>query len=334
MKNIGLVGWGFIGKTHFDAYQQIESANVAAVFSKNDEQKIDGPNWKKVRLVKTYEALLNDPQINIIDICLPTFLHEEFIIKAAEAKKDIICEKPLSLTVESVERIIGAVQRNKVRLFIAHVLRFWPEYKAIKSYYDTGKLNHIEFIHAGRLGQVPKWNHWFKYPEKSGGALYDLHIHDIDFICYLLGDIKTVYAVGSKNENGAWDHIMTTLTLKNGAKALVEASHRMPTAYPFSMFFRIQGGDAAIDFRLSAGNNIERITQSSVHYYKSNEKSSIDIPQENAFQNELSYFINCVENNEENNIIPLNDVLATMKMMEAIQTSLESEQIVQLSSVE
>ncbi|MGG0719589.1 Gfo/Idh/MocA family oxidoreductase [Robertmurraya massiliosenegalensis] len=318
MKNIGLIGWGFIGKTHFDAYQQIENANVVAICTRNEVQSIP-----KGIFLSTYEEVLNNPDIELIDICLPTFLHEEFIIKAAQAGKDIICEKPLSLSIESVESIMNEVERNDVNLFVAHVLRFWPEYKTIKSYYDTGKIANIDVIHAGRLGQTPQWSHWFKDPLKSGGALYDLHIHDIDFISYLLGEVEEVYAVGTKNSHGAWDHIMTTLTLTNGVKAFVEASQRTPETYPFTMSFRAQAFDHTIDFHLSAGANIEKISQSSMIYYTKDSKSTIVIPQENAFQNELSYFINCLENNEANTVIPLKDVLYTLKLMKAIETSLE-----------
>lgn len=318
MKNIGLIGWGFIAKTHFEAYQQIDNANVVTICTRNEAQSF--PNDI---VPSTYEEILKNPSIDVIDICLPTFLHEEYIIKAAQAGKDIICEKPLSLAVESAERIMVEIEKYNVRLFIAHVLRFWPEYKTIKTYLDSGKISNIDVIHATRLGQTPQWSEWFKDPLKSGGALYDLHIHDIDFISYLLGEVEEVYAVGTKNSQGAWDHIMTTLTLKNGATAFVEASQRMPDTFPFTMSFRAQALDQTLDFHLFAGTNIEKISQSSMTNYTKQAISTIEFPQENAFQNELSYFIHCIENSEVNSVVPLKDVLYTMRVMKAIEASLE-----------
>jgi predicted dehydrogenase len=273
MKNIGLVGFGFIGKTHLEAYQKIDNCRVKAIYTKKGE----GP----YHFAATYEDLLNDQEIDIIDICLPTYLHEEYIIKAANAGKHIICEKPLVLKLDSATRIIDAVKKNNVELFVGHILRFWPEYQVIKSYSETEKLADIEIVHAKRLGQVPKWSTWFQHPELSGGALFDLHIHDIDFVTYLLGEVRSVYAVGSKNQYCAWDHVMTTLIFKNGGKAFVEASQRMPMGYPFTMSLRAQTAQTALDFSIGAGENIENIndSQNQFIYYSNQETSRVAVDQ-------------------------------------------------------
>ncbi|WHY83881.1 Gfo/Idh/MocA family oxidoreductase [Neobacillus novalis] len=325
MKNVGLIGLGFIGKTHLEAYQHIENCQVTAICTRN---KAAIPNHYNGSMVTDYEDLLNDKEIDIIDICLPTFLHEEFLIKAVNAGKHIICEKPLTLTLESANRIVDAVTKNNVRLFVAHVLRFWPEYKLIKSYSETNILIDIEIVHARRLGQAPAWSSWFQDPQKSGGALFDLHIHDIDFVYYLLGPVDTVYAVGTKNKYGAWDHVMTTLTFRNKCKAFIEASQRMPRGYPFTFDFRAQAGQGTVEFKVAAGENIENIHASNHQfiYYTNQKKSSIEIKKEDAFQNELAYFVNCVETNQENHVIPLDDVLYTLKLLKAVECSLETKQ--------
>lgn len=320
MKDIGLAGLGFIGKTHLEAYRHLDNCRVKAVCTRNN------PDGLEVPTVTDYEDLLHDPDIDVIDICLPTYLHEEYIIKAAEAGKHIICEKPLTLTIESANRIIQAVQKNGVRLFVGHVIRFWPEYQVIKSYSESDKLKNIHIVHAARLGQVPKWSDWFQHPEKSGGALFDLHIHDIDFVHYLLGEVDSVYAAGAKNRFGAWDHVMTTLKFKNNSNAFVEASHRMTAGYPFTMSLRAQSDENTLNFHLAAGENIDHMNDSThqFHYYSNGKKSSIEFVKGDAFQNELSYFINCLETNQENTIIPLGDVLYTLRLLTAIEESLET----------
>lgn len=325
MKNIGLVGLGFMGRTHLQAYKHIDTAHVAAICTRNAVTDEEVLSEYDVSFVTDYEALLCSEDIDIIDICLPTYLHEEYILKAAKARKHIICEKPLSLTVESAERIVREVNQHNVRLYVGHVLRFWPEYEMIKAYCMSEQLKGLEVVHAKRLGQAPRWSNWFQYPEKSGGALFDLHIHDIDFVTYLLGRVEKVYAVGKQNSFGAWDHVMTTLTFQNGCKAFVEASQRMPTGFPFTMSFRGQAAQATIEFEMLAGENIEQTEQSTNHltFYKNTKKSSIQAPPGDAFQRELSYFIDCIDKNQENQIIPLDDVLYTLRILEAIQHSLE-----------
>ncbi|MFF2445608.1 Gfo/Idh/MocA family protein [Neobacillus sp. NPDC058068] len=328
MKNVGLVGLGFIGKTHLEAYRNLENCQVTAICTRND---VAIPSHYNGSFVTNYEDLLNDKEIDIIDICLPTYLHEEFLIKASNAGKHIICEKPLTLTLESANRMVDAVTKNKVRLFVAHVLRFWPEYKLIKLYSET-ELKDLEIVHARRLGQAPAWSCWFQDPQKSGGALFYLHIHDIDFVYYLLGPVDTIYAVGTKNKYGAWDHVMTNLSFKNKSKAFVEASQRMPLGYTFTFNFRAQAGTGTVDFTISAGKNIENIHDSTHQfmYYANQKKSSIEIEKEDAFQNELAYFVNCLETNQENQVIPLDDVLYTLKLLKAIQQSLETRKEVRL----
>src|SRR5690625_348528 len=309
--NIGLVGLGFMGKAHLEAYQHVNNCRVTTICTRNKRSGEEQIAQKyEASLINNYDDLLSNKEIDVIDICLPTHLHEEYVVKAARAGKHIICEKPLALTIESAERIMNEVQNNGVKLFVGHVLRFWPEYKVFKSYSQTEKLHQIEIIHAKRLGQKPTWSEWFQYPEKSGGALFDLHIHDIDFVIYLLGEVESVYAVGNKNQQGAWDHIMTTLHLKNNAKAFVEASHRMPTTFPFTMSFRAQAREGILDFHIEAGENIENIEESETKltYYNDEGISQVKVESTDAFQNELNYFINCIKHNVKNTIIPLDDV--------------------------
>ncbi|MFS0861133.1 Gfo/Idh/MocA family protein [Fredinandcohnia sp. 179-A 10B2 NHS] len=332
MKNIGLVGLGFIGKTHYQAYQQLTNCKVVAICTRKEVHDQEITSTFKGSFVSDYEELLKNKEIDIIDICLPTFLHEEYIVKAARAGKHIICEKPLTLTMDSAHRIIEEVTTHNVKLFVGHVLRFWPEYQAIKAYSESEQLKDIDIVHAKRLGQTPTWSDWFQYPEKGGSALYDLHIHDIDFLTYLLGEVESVYAVGNQNKYGAWDHVMTTLTFTNKSKAFVEASQRMSNGFPFTMSLRAQASQGTLDFQIAAGENIENIEENNnqLLYYSNGQSSAIEYEKVDAFQNELMYFVNCIEKNVENTVIPLEDVLYTLQVLKAIERSLETGNIVHL----
>lgn len=334
MQKIGLVGLGFMGRTHLRAYDSITNCEVTAIYTRRKVVDEEINQTYNGSFVTTYDDLLNDEEIDIIDICLPTYLHEEFIIKAAHAGKHIICEKPLTLTVESAKRIIEIVHKNGVRLFVGQVLRFWPEYKKIKSYSERDKLINIDVVHAKRLGQKPTWSNWFQHQEKSGGALFDLHIHDIDFVTYLLGEVESVYAVGTKNDIGAWDHIMTTLSFNNKSIAYVEASHRMAMKFPFTMSFRAQASQHIIDFRFEGAENIENMQD--VHnqflYYTNEKRTTLEVEPQDAFQNALSYFIDCIDHKKENTIIPLKDVLYTQILLQAIEQSLENNEKISIPS--
>ncbi|WP_100011581.1 Gfo/Idh/MocA family protein [Lentibacillus sediminis] len=327
MKSIGLAGLGFIGKAHFHAYQKMNHCRVDAIYTRSEVTDDAVREQFQGTFFSDYDEMLNSPDLDIIDICVPTYLHEEYIIKAANAGKHIICEKPLTLTEASANRIVDAVKENEVELFVGHTLRFWPEYAAIKSYSQS---HPFELVHARRLGQFPSWSSWFKEPDKSGGALFDLHIHDIDFVYYLLGEVESVYAVGSRNEHGAWSHIMTTLVFKNKTKTFVEASHQMPDGYPFTMNMRVQSKEETLEYFQAAGENIEAANEESgqLILYKAYEKILIDTETADPFYKELSYFVNCIENNTENELVPLDDVRYVLKLLHAIKTSLENGKLV------
>lgn len=332
MKNIGLVGLGFIGKTHLQAYNHIDNAQVTSICTKSSMNNLEISRENNIAIVAEYDDLLANHEIDIIDICLPTYLHEDYIIKALNAGKHVICEKPLTLKIKSAERILRAVQESNRKLFVGHVLRFWPEYELIKAYSENGLLGNIEMVHAQRLGQFPTWSNWFKQPDLSGGALFDLHIHDIDFSYYLLGEVDSVYSIGSQNEYGAWNHVMSTLTFKNKSMAFVEASQKMPSSYPFTMSFRAQSRENVLELNIRAGENIESIDESKnqLLFYSNEKVSPVEIQSYDAFQKELAYFVNCIESDEVNNIIPLEQVLYTLKLLEAIQRSLEEKKIIWL----
>lgn len=328
MKKIAIIGFGFIGKAHLQAYEKIKNAQVTTICTRN---KIGIQEIKdRYEIVSNFSEVLSNDEIDVVDICLPTYLHEQYIIQAAKAGKQIICEKPLTLSIESVERIFSAVEKHQVHLFVGHVLRFWPEYKLIRDYCDKGKFKDAEIFLAKRLGQFPQWSDWFKYHEKSGGALFDLHIHDVDYASYLLGEIDSVYSVGTKNQYGTWDHLMTTLSLKSGAKAFIEASHRMPLGYPFTMELRVQAKQGVIEFHSASGKNIENRQNSnnSVYIYSNENVITLPVENEDAFQNELSYFLHCIENNMKNEVIPLADVFYTLKLLKAIEKSLISGEVI------
>ncbi|MCX7917972.1 MAG: Gfo/Idh/MocA family oxidoreductase, partial [bacterium] len=196
------------------------------------------------------DQLINKEDVNLIDICLPTFLHKEYVIKAAEAGKDIICEKPIALTTEDADEMIKICEKNKVRFAIAQVLRFWPEYKYLKDIYDSGKYGKLLTITMRRVSPIPTWSwqDWFLDQEKSGGAVIDLHIHDTDFLLYLLNEKpKKIYSKISK-KNSLEVHIFTVFTFINGLIAEVEGGFDFPPNFPFEMSYTAKFEKATVDF--------------------------------------------------------------------------------------
>ena len=218
MVNIGIVGIGFMGTTHFKAAREARDVRVAAICTR-DRRKLDG-DWRHIRGnfgegggiqdlsgVKKYtelDQLLADPEIDLVDICLPTHLHPETAIRALEAGKHVLVEKPIALTLADADAMIDAARRSGRRLFVGQVLRFFPEFAFIKEAVASGRYGRLLGAHFKRIISRPNWggDDWFNDPRRTGGPVIDLHIHDADFVQYLLGMPSRVFATGLTAPDG------------------------------------------------------------------------------------------------------------------------------------
>jgi predicted dehydrogenase len=238
MLKVGLVGYGFMGNMHIQCYDATGLAKVVAVADVEEDRRKDAKAKYCVETYATLQEMLASADIDAVDICTPTYLHEECVVAAAVAGKDIMCEKPMALTVEACDKMIAAVEKAGVKMMVGQVIRFWPEYQVIKDILDSGKYGKIEWMSARRLSPPPTWawQDWLTDPLRSGGAIHDLHIHDLDFLVYILGMPKQVFCQGQLGPNGGLDNIFTTCYgQKDGAKSFAEGSLDLSPSFPFTM---------------------------------------------------------------------------------------------------
>ena len=250
MMKVGLVGAGFMGNMHATVYTQLPDVKLVGIADiEGVKAKSFADKFKTIPFF-TPEELYKREDINLVDICLPTYLHKEYVIKAAEMGKDIICEKPIALTTEDADEMISICKKNKVRFAVAQVIRFWPEYKFLKELYDQEKYGKLKSITCTRLSPAPTWawDNWLMKGKRSGGALIDLHIHDTDFLLSLLGKPEKIYSVGQANSESSFDHICSTFKFPNGAVAYAEGGWDMPVNYPFNMGYVANFEKATIEF--------------------------------------------------------------------------------------
>ncbi len=250
MVRVGIIGAGFMGSMHGTVYSQLPDVKIVGIADiRGDKAKSLATKFKTIAYFDP-DQLIKKEDVTLIDVCLPTFLHKEYVIKAAEAGKDVICEKPIALTVEDADEMIKVCEKNRVRFAVAQVIRFWSEYKYLKDIYDSGKYGNLITITMRRVSPIPTWGwqDWLLDQEKSGGALIDLHIHDTDFLLYLVKERpKKIYSKIAKR-NGLDAHVFTIFTFKNGMIAEVEGCFDFPPNFPFEMSFTAKFEKATIDF--------------------------------------------------------------------------------------
>ena len=210
MINVGVVGIGFMGWIHWLAYKAVKGIRVAGICTRNRKRLAGdwrgiqgnfGPPGERVDLagVRTFEeigALLDDPSIDLVDICLPPHLHVGVAIKALAAGKHVFCEKPMALTAADCDRMVDAAQQSGKQLLVGHVLPSFPEYAEMKRIIDAGTHGKLMGGSFKRVISDPAWLEGFYDPARIGGPLVDLHVHDAHLIRLLFGMPESVTSQG------------------------------------------------------------------------------------------------------------------------------------------
>jgi len=300
MVRVGLAGIGFMGQQHFAIYDAMEGAEVVAVCDKAPERvaetatSIGGNIGDATELDLSNQARYTDFSemiaaggLDVVDICTPTHTHADLACAALGAGLNVVCEKPMARTVEDCDRMIEAAETAGKLLFIAQCIRFWPEYEVLAEMVASGALGAVKAAKFTRQSPPPTWasEGWLSDPELSGGALLDLHIHDVDFILSVFGKPGGVLA---RAVNGV-DHIESTY-LYDDLVCTAEGGWVMPGSFPFEMGYQVLGEKGILDFSLAKDPML-------VFYPFEGEPYTPEFAPGTGYDRELPYFVECIESN-------------------------------------
>ena len=293
MLKVGLVGVGGISGAHIPAWEEMADAELVALCDIRSERM---EKFEDKRRYTDFDEMLANEELDILDICLPTYLHADFAVKAMEKGINVITEKPISLKEEDIDRVYKTAEKNNVKFMVAQVLRFWPEYELLKEIYDTKKYGKLLSGTMTRLGCYPKWSWdgWMMDEKRSGLVPFDLHIHDLDFMVYAFGMPKVAHQYRSKLP----DQDFISISYDFGDFQINSEASWYATSYPFTAEFRFQFEDAVVanengkmlihlrdDQKIDLSEDAE------------GETGDINLPKSNAYANEIRYFADCVINN-------------------------------------
>ena len=271
MIRIGLIGIGFMGMTHYEASNKLENdettglrkkvgskldgAEVVAIAEQVPErlegdwtsiQGNFGPRGSKMDLshlkrYSDYHELLADPDIDMVDICVPTDRHEQVVLDAIAAGKQVFVEKPISTDLEAAKRMVEAAKKAGVLLMVGHVLPFFPEFAFIVECVKQQKYGKLLAAHFRRVITPPTWSAAMADFRRLGGWGIDLHIHDNHLIRYLCGLPKQIFARGLI-EDGYVNHVHTLYVYDDPSLAVScvsggIAKPGLPFAHGFELYF-------------------------------------------------------------------------------------------------
>lgn len=321
-----IIGGGFIAEFHGEAYNALGKVKLCGICDVNREQA--GKMAEKLGCTPYYNAeeMLKTEKPDVVSVCLPTFLHEEYTRLALRCGANVLCEKPISLTLDSIERMGEEARKNGLLLMTGQVLRWWPEYQTIREELSCHGLP--LFVTSRRLQHASRVS-WMPDPKKGGGVLFDLFVHDIDYLCCLLGYQPSIESVnGNKGEGGSWRRVCANLVFSGGTHASIEASNMMPAGFPFSAEFRADFPDACLLYRFRAPVNIQKdaITQTEFLMFENGETKVLPFPplsQSKAFFGEIQSFVEGVQNGVSP--LPIEDTYRVMKVIHQVKEKLEQE---------
>ena len=293
MIKVGLIGCGFMGAMHANCYRAIDGVELVAVadIRRDKAEAIAGSS--DVKIYSDGMELIEAGGLDIIDVCLPTFLHAKYAMAAMEAAKYVFVEKPVALTNDEAAAMIEKAKATGAQVQVGQVIRFWDEYVEFKNIYESGKYGKIVNANFRRISPRPDWgwNDWLLDNSLSGGAAQDLHVHDIDYVLSLLGQPKKFYTM--KNNIGEGNSYVNTFMIYDDAVVGVEGTWDLPGCYPFTASFRVVLEKAVIEnaggkFMLYADGKASEIKIEKVELATSNVGGNIsDL---GGYYNELLYF--------------------------------------------
>lgn len=231
---VGLIGAGGIARAHLPGWKAL-GADVVIYSEQGTEALIDECQYGTA--VDSLAELLES--CDIIDIVTPTHTHAELATIALKAGKDVVCEKPLALSAADAQQVVDLAQQLGRHLYPAHVVRYFPEYVAMRQAVRAGAIGQVAIARFSRVGSFPDWAEWFADDELSGGVIMDLMIHDLDVARWVNGRVSEVYATIKRVTSQSGDDIATAqvvLTHANDAISYVRGVWGAPGSEFWSSF--------------------------------------------------------------------------------------------------
>ena len=328
MIKIAMIGFGVIAhaahlKPHLELEARGEVKLVAVCdicperFDEKVEINIGGSDVTLNEDVKRYtdwREMLGKEDVDMVDICVPTYLHAEIAIAALKSGHHVLCEKPMSLTYEKCLEMCDAAKSAGKKLMIGQCVRFGAATAYLKKEIEAGTYGKIKTGIFRRLSPPPVWgwDNWYMDIARSGGSVMDLHVHDLDYIRYAFGEPKKVSCCIAGMYSPR-DVAHSRLVYDDFSIMAVGDWSR--EGVPFESGFMLAFEKATVMF--SSADGVFRV------YPRGGEEYTVELPKVVSYQQEIEYFVGCINGKHENEINPPESSAMSVKLANALIESAE-----------
>jgi predicted dehydrogenase len=338
MIQIGIAGMGGMGTFHAARFVQIPGVRVTAIADIrperlaakepvviNIENKASMADLSQAQRYTSAKQMIAEADVDVIDICLPSYLHATYSIQALQAGRHVLCEKPMALSLTDADAMIAVSRSENRKLMVAQCIRFWPEYQYLKQTIQEGALGQLLSLNLFRIGGRPTgwgWEDWFLDPARSGGTLYDLHIHDVDFVNSLFGAPQRLQATGRKTSpQSSCEVIHAIYGYANGPQVSIHAGWsevQIPFKAGYEAWF--ERGFLRLD--------PDRTPSLMIYTDATGQNGEPAMYQPgDAYLNEIRYFINCLKTSQDLAECPPESARDSLSLLVRERESIEAKEI-------
>jgi len=337
---VGIIGLGSMGSTHLDIYSKINEVEVTAI-ADSIQSRLDGSSKAEGNISGQAEGgvvglssakyldgmdIINNPDIDIVDICVGTDLHFIFVEAALAKGKHVLVEKPLARDYEEAKKIIQLAKNSSFHVMSAMCLRYWPAWVCLKEAIETNVYGKCLSLNCKRQTSFPG-GAFYSDDNQCGGALLDLHVHDTDFINYCLGLPDAVFSQGYKGPSGGIDHVVTNYIYnKSDLSPLVsaEGTWTMQEGYGFNMSYTANFENGTLSYLLDEDETLKL-------FRSGQEPESIKLMKGMGYEFEIRTFVDEILAGNSTNFDLLRQAAETIAIVEAEKTSVEKCAVVSIN---
>jgi len=307
MQKFVIVGFGFMGVTHAMSVLNHPGSKLVAIVDLDPEKALENLGQESGNLetgaikkedisdIHTYtsfEKCIAEEKPDACILAVHTELHYSMALQALEAGIHVLVEKPMVLDLTEGEKLIDLASQRNLLLMVAHVVRFMTPYLKLKHWIESGEFGELNWLSMTRFTGLPAWGEWMEKQKdygSTGGALFDLAIHDIDFVQWVLGNPDSINATILPGKLSAQDYVCALWEYKSGPDVKIEGGTRFHHHFPFEAGFSAVFGKASI-----------RYSSSSEHITIATDADTLEVPAGDAmeaYSSELAYFVECLDRN-------------------------------------